>query len=252
MSTTKPTTTREHSPRFTGAGTAGLEFLLPYGVTCPPDVEALNAEAVAAHDRYDEAQREFFRVRAEHKRAPALDRAADAAATAAGEPLPTERVTTATAQALTLAERRFDAAKQNYVDAQILLARSISKHHSTWVIESRDAIAVQRRELRDQVDALARGLDALAREQQVLDGLARFPRDGGSLVGVRFGRSSHRDETLAEHRREQARAKVLKSDRTGGTGRTLVTRDPDSLIGALTVLIDGPRRRPGSASTRRG
>ncbi len=229
------------TPRFTTGAGLGLEFLLPTGVGCPVEVEALNADAIAAHDRYVQAQREFFAAREEHKSAPALDRAADAAATAVGEALPTERVTTATAHALTLAERRFDAAQQNYRDAQILLARAISKHHGTWTIEAQDAIAEQRRELREQLDALARGLDALAREQMVLDGLAQFPRDGGSLVGVRFGRSSHRDEQFAEHRREKAREKVIQSDRNGGTGRAIVTRDADSLIAALTVLIDGPQ-----------
>jgi hypothetical protein len=61
----------------------------------------------------------MFSARDELRRSPHLDKAADTAAVAAGQPLPTERLEARAREAITLAHRRFEASSQAYQDAQV-------------------------------------------------------------------------------------------------------------------------------------
>ncbi len=121
------TTTTEAPPRFVlGMDASGI--LLPDGLSCVPDrVQELSDQAVKAHDAAILARQQLQAAKTGHRRAEAVDAAADRAAAAAGEALPGKRAVEGAAEALQLAERRYEAARQNARDALTELARGIAR-----------------------------------------------------------------------------------------------------------------------------
>ena len=132
-----PRTTTPAPPRryVLGAG-GGTELLLPDGLSAVPDpVRELNDEAVRLHAAAELAAQQFRAAKAEAGRAVAIDEAADREALAAGQPLLERRAVAEAEEALGMAQRRHEAARQNARDAVTELARGISRDKAAWLIE---------------------------------------------------------------------------------------------------------------------
>ena len=101
----------------------------------PDPVRELNDEAVRLHAAAELAAQQFRAAKAEAGRAVAIDEAADREALAAGQPLLERRAVAEAEEALGMAQRRHEAARQNARDAVTELARGISRDKAAWLIE---------------------------------------------------------------------------------------------------------------------
>jgi hypothetical protein len=153
----------------------------------PKEVEAANAKAVAAWESHQTAMVQLRHARNEQNLAPSLDKAADAAAIAAGKALPEQRALTATSKAVELCARREQGARTLARNSQLELAYTINKHRPVWVSEQGAVCTVARDECLDLVERLGVAHAALTRERVLLDGLKDFPQ-GGALDYCRMGR----------------------------------------------------------------
>jgi hypothetical protein len=153
----------------------------------PKEVESANAEAVAAWDAFQDAQRQLRHARDEQNRAPSLDALADASAIAAGKPMPEQRATPAAREAVELCARREQGARTLARSTQLELAYTINKHKPVWISDQTGVVTATRSECLDLVERLGVAFDALTRERVLLDGLKDFPQ-GGALDYCRMGR----------------------------------------------------------------
>jgi hypothetical protein len=163
-------------------------ILLPDDLSAiPKEVESKNAEAVSAWEKHQDAMVQLRSARNEQNLAPSLDKAADAAAIAAGKALPEQRALTATSKAVELCARREQGARTLARNSQLELAYAINKHRPVWVSEQGAVCTVARDECLDLVRQLDVAFSALQRERVLLDGLKEFPQ-GGALDYCRMGR----------------------------------------------------------------
>lgn len=228
--------TPEAPPRYVlGAGGA-VEILLPDGLSCVPDrVRELNDEAVRAHDAAVLAGRQLQAAKTGRQRAEAVDRAADQAADAAGTALPSKRAVEGAQEALTLAERRYEAAKQNSRDATIELARGIHRDRAAWLIEQEGVEAAIQADLRETLATLTTQLAALDRERRVLDQLREFPAQG-ALGLVNFGRPGPNAEVHEASRAAVVEKEVAKTP--GNVLRSTIPRTAPHLLAELRRQVE--------------
>jgi hypothetical protein len=153
------------------------------------------------------AARQLNAASAELRAAHGLDAAADRAATAAGRPLPEERVAAGATEALELAERRHAAARQNQRDSLFELLHGINRDCGVWLTEQlgvEEALQADLRKALAQVTAL---FTDLARERRILATLREFPTQGATTL-VNWGRPGRLDERYRESTEAEAAAKV--------------------------------------------
>lgn len=241
MSTTTRRKGKQAEPRpvlrFSGISN-DVDLLMPETASrVPVAVRQASQEAEAAHQRWQSARAPYFAAEAEAKRAPRIDAAADQAAVAAGQPLPSERVVTQAQQALEQTERARSAARAGYVGAQRHLATEVSVALPTWLPAQQEAVTAAQQQVAQALTTLAASFDQLQTEQAILVALASWPEQGGNLSGIRFG-CSERDHQHAEAKRAQVAEQVRLSVNGGGSMRNYVVRDLDHLIAALALLAD--------------
>jgi hypothetical protein len=223
--------------RFNGVGN-GVDLLVPDAASnVPASVKQASDEAEAAHRRWMELRPAFFHAETEVKRAPRLDAAADAAASAAGQPLPEQRLTTAAQAALEASERAMRAAHENYHEAQRVLASEIAAALPAWLPTQHEAVEQARTEITDALTMLVQSFERLEVESRILVGLESFPAQGGNLRGVTFG-VSERDREYADDKRRRVTEQERASISLPGHGAALVPRERDHLIAALALLAE--------------
>jgi hypothetical protein len=190
---------------------------------------------VRLRDAASLAARQLNAAKAELKQAHGLDRAADSAAASAGRPLPETRVAAAATEAVEVAQRRLEAARQNSRDAMFELVRGIDKHRGVWLVEQEGVEATLQSDPRETLAALTEQFDALTREERVLATLGEFPEQG-TLHGVNFGRPGR----LGERAQANAAAEVTKrvASVQGNITRTMIPRETPYLLAELRRLIE--------------
>ena len=163
---------------------------------------------------------------------------------AAGIPLPSieERATPRAREALAFAQRRHEACVQESRNAQIESAQTVGEARAEWLLEEQEEVEEIRESLRILLSETVAAFQRLSTEQRVLNTLENW-RDGGTLVNVRFGRSSARDIGNAEQHQQRAYDNAVHSAHLGGTSsRQTDSGDVNSLIASLQLLVDPPAR----------
>lgn len=184
------------------------DLLLPDGLRCVPKaVASLNLAATAAYERHRAAIGRAAAAEGEVKRATAIDRSADTAASAAGSALPTERAEPAAREAAEQAQRAATAASDAFQQAELELVRAIAAERDTWLEGERELIEDLRTRATELVAEHRDVLVSLGRERTVAGTLERWPEQG-ALTGLSFGRVPERQQRLAAEREGQTRAEL--------------------------------------------
>jgi hypothetical protein len=179
------------------------------------------------------------------EQAKAVDAAADRHAILANSRMATPTQATPKAEAaLALADRRLVAAQAEVHDAHINVANQILKHFDDWstsVESGRNDIRTDITAALDHVSAL---FTKLSTSDRIVYGLSRFPHypRGGSLVTVSFGEQSPKWRRFEEDRRAEELQKLRYAIEQGHNSASMVPRDVNALLAALTTIANPVER----------